>query len=283
MKFIDKYVKDHNPLGYGTGGKIFRCVNKESNETSVVKVYDKTRLNERRIDLSLEEARIGLSLPVHPNLVHVLDVFDETDAVMIVMEYIPGGTLYQHQIEIGSIREVCAARMLQHILQGLAVLHGVGVMHRDIKLENIFLRSNGRSQKLSDEISAIGDYGLATRTIPNSQCVGSPQYCAPEIALIGLQEHRVTYNQPLYNEKCDIWSVGVVAFVMLTGLLPFDGPTPTKVFAEVIKNMIPFQHPSCRNMSLQAKHFILRLTNSNPSKRPSAKEALRDTWLISCC
>ncbi|CCW70445.1 unnamed protein product [Phytomonas sp. Hart1] len=279
MKFADKYVIDNKTLENGTAGKIYRCINKDSNETHVVKVYDKARLNERRIDLSLEEARIGLSLPVHPNLMHVFDVFDEENAVMIVMEHMPGGTLYKHQSEVGTIREVRTARMLRHILLGLTVLHSVGVMHRDIKLENIFLRSKGKSQNGLDEVPAIGDYGFATRSIPSSQCVGSPQYCAPEIAFIGLQEHCATSNKPLYNEKCDVWSVGVVAFVMLTGLLPFDGPTPTQVFTEVIKNILPFQHPSCRNMSLQAKQFIVKLTNTNPSKRPSAKEALRDPWL----
>lgn len=109
--------------------------------------------------------------------------------------------------------------------------------------------------------------------------VGSPQYCAPEIALIAVQQHKGRTMRPLYNEKCDVWAAGVVVFVMLSGLLPFDGATPTDVCTAVLGSKLPFEKTRPGQISPAARAFLQYVVSPNPSKRPSAAEVLRHTWL----
>ncbi|EPY25819.1 protein kinase [Strigomonas culicis] len=184
-----------------------------------------------------------------------------------------GGTLFELLTTGGPLPEDRAGRLTYQLLQGLDHLHKSGVMHRDIKPENLFFRSGAR------DVIVIGDFGFATTEIPSTGYMGSPQYSAPELALIGLHRDEASALKAMYNEKCDLWSIGVVLFVMLTGLLPFDGLTPNEVFTSVVKNTMPFNKPACRAITPSAKQFILSLTASNPSKRPTATAALRSPWL----
>ncbi|CAD2221553.1 protein kinase [Angomonas deanei] len=207
----------------------------------------------------------------------VLEVFDEPARVVLILEMMEGGTLFQDIVSNGALSEDRAGRLLFDVLTGLQVLHSNGIMHRDIKPENLFFRT-GRK-----DVLAVGDFGFATNKIPATGYLGSPQYSAPELALIGVQgqhhSHTGAASKALYNEKCDIWSVGVIAFVMLTGLLPFDGQSAEEVFQSVIRNNVPWNKPECRAISPKAKAFIQSLLESNPSKRPAAQAALRNPWL----
>lgn len=285
MPFDEDYTTEGRLFGANTSVSVVRCTNRHTGKHCVAKCYNKQKFSDHRIALSLEEGAIGLSIPPHPSIVETYACYDDPAAVSIVMECIPAGTLYQLLSTSGPIRELRAGRLMASLLNGLAHLHSCRIMHRDIKPENLFLRSSGpaaASPQKDDYSLAIGDFGFATRQIPNNQCVGSPQYSAPELALIGLQHHTITHTKPLFNEKCDLWSVGIVAAVTMTGLMPFDGATPTDVFQEVVKNQMPLHLPAYRRLSPKAREFILALTNTNPSKRPSAKEALRHPWIVEC-
>ncbi|CBZ28355.1 putative protein kinase [Leishmania mexicana MHOM/GT/2001/U1103] len=277
--------------------KVCRCTHRSTGAKRAVKVYHTTAMDSRRAAMAVEEGTLAKSLPAAPQLVRVFDVYVEAERVSIVMEYMERGSLYQRITTCGPLAETEARDVARHLLTGLALLHANNVMHRDIKPENVFLRTTtssstglggaaARSASAATTVAAIGDFGFATRQIPHDEFVGSPQYSAPELALVALQQRYSHAGaalpisaRPLYNEKCDVWSAGVVVFVTLTGLLPFDGATPEAVFTAVIRNAVPFNKAPPGRMSPSAKAFIEALLTPNPSRRPSAKEALRHAWL----
>ncbi|KEG05689.1 protein kinase [Trypanosoma grayi] len=152
-------------------------------------------------------------------------------------------------------------------------------MHRDIKTENVLIRAPTDAKGPPTSV-CICDFGFATGTEPNNECVGSPQYSAPEIARIGMAQGRADVPTRGYTEKCDVWSLGVVTYALLSGMLPFDGRTPTDVFASILRRNIPFQQPIWRDVSDEAKRFILFLLTADPDQRPSARQALGHAWLV---
>ncbi|KAG5475483.1 hypothetical protein LSCM1_03603 [Leishmania martiniquensis] len=289
MSLDADYEVEHHAFVVGCKVEVCRCTHRRTGAKCAVKIYHTASMDSRRVAMAMEEGTLAKSLPASPQLVRVFDVYAEADRVSIVMEYMAHGSLYQLLTTRGALAEAEARELTRHLLTGLALLHANKVMHRDIKPENIFLRttaSGGGAAQTATTVAAIGDFGFATRRIPHDAFVGSPQYSAPELALVALQDRHIHVGaglpfsaRPLYNEKCDMWSAGVVVFVMLTGLLPFDGATPKDVFTAVVRNAIPFDKVPPGRMSPSAKMLIRALLTPNPSKRPSAKEALRHTWL----
>ncbi|KPI89884.1 putative protein kinase [Leptomonas seymouri] len=281
MSLDADYEVERCSFEVGCQVEVRHCTHRSSGARRAVKIYNTATLGPRRTAMAVEEGELAKSLPLAPQLVRVFDVYHEEGRVAIVMELMERGSLFQQLSRHGAIPEVRARVLARHLLTGLALLHSSGTMHRDIKPENIFLRG---SPSAPEDVVTIGDFGFATRHIPSEDCVGSPQYTAPELALIGLQQNSHAHasgSRPLYNEKCDVWSAGVVVFVMLSGLLPFDGATPTDVFAAVVRNAVPYTKVGPGKISAQAKAFLQLTMTANPSRRPSAKEALRHPWLAS--
>lgn len=279
MSLDADYEVERHAFAQGCQVEVCGCTHRATAARRAVKIYHTAALGPRRTAMAVEEGRLAKSLPQAPQLVRVFDVYGEDDRVAIVMELMERGSLFQHLSANGAVPEVRARVLARHLFTGLLLLHSNGVMHRDVKPENLFLRGTSRTP---EDVVTIGDFGFATRQIPSDDFVGSPQYSAPELALIGLQQTshaRAPGGRPLYNEKCDIWSAGVVVFVMLSGLLPFDGETPTDVFTAVLRNTVPYDKVPPGKISAQAKAFIQLAMTPNPSKRPSAKEALRHPWL----
>ena len=282
MSLDADYEVERSSLAKGCQVEVCRCTRRSSGVRRAVKIYNTDTLDSRRIAMAVEEGQLAKSLPQAPQLVRAFDVYQEEKRVAIVMELMEHGSLFQHLSTHGSIVEARARLLARHLFTGLALLHGNGVMHRDIKPENLFLRG---TQGAPEDVVAIGDFGFATRRIPNEAFVGSPQYSAPELALVGLQRSSPALARgraiaALYNEKCDIWSAGVVVFVMLSGLLPFDGSTPTDVFTAVVRSDVPYSKVAPGKISAQARCFLQSVMSPNPSKRPSATEALRHPWLV---
>lgn len=290
------YLIEAKPFSRRNGMFMFLAKHRQTGEVRALKVYDARHMDAEKEARVREEARIGLAIPPHVGIVNSIDFYPSEDKMAIVMDLWEGGCLLDELLHSGYMSEMRAGRILNQLLSALAHIHANHVMHRDIKPENIFLSLQSAKKSNEDDAPstpshmparyppgqedrvAIGDFSLATTRIPSNDYVGSPQYSAPELAMIALHAQIRNLGRPLYNEKCDVWSVGICAFVMMTGLLPFDGDTSEAVFMEVMKNSIPFD--KAPHLSAGAKDFILSLTKSNPSARPSAKDALRHTWLV---
>lgn len=299
----DEYELGQRPMcTFPNGVMLFTARLRSSDGFRAIKVFDGREMSLEKRQRVRHEAQIGLDLPLHPHLVNTVDFFETPHRLAIVMDMWSGGTLLDYLLCRGPLNEDQSVHILGQLLQALAHLHANGVMHRDVKPENIFLshptaeenrrtstdgreagtpfsRGTLKNEEMDSTLPKIGlgDLSLSTSKIPNSDYVGSPQYSAPELAMIALRKEFRTLGRPLYNEKCDIWSVGVLTFVLLTRLLPFDGEAVEDIFSSVMGNAIPFD--KAPRMSEDAKKFILLLTKTNPGSRPTAKDALRHPWL----
>ena len=152
------------------------------------------------------EARI-MKLLHHPHVVRLLDVFEEDKEIVLVMEYVPGGELFDHIVAQGKLRENDARRIFRHLISAIDYCHQNCIVHRDLKPENLLLDSEGKLK--------VADFGFSNMYDPEMSMhtfCGSPFYASPEMIV----------GQRYLGPEVDIWSMGVILFALLCGHLPFD-------------------------------------------------------------
>uniref|UniRef100_A0A7N0ZRG8 non-specific serine/threonine protein kinase n=1 Tax=Kalanchoe fedtschenkoi TaxID=63787 RepID=A0A7N0ZRG8_KALFE len=232
-----------------------------------VKVIPKAKMTTAiAIEDVRREVKILRALSGHPNLVQFHDVFEDQDNVYIVMELCKGGELLDRILSRGGkYSEGDAKAVIVQILNVVAFCHLQGVVHRDLKPEN-FLFS------MKEDHSALKaiDFGLSDFVKPDERLndiVGSAYYVAPEVL------HRS------YTTEADVWSVGVIAYILLCGSRPFWARTESGIFRSVLKADPGFDEAPWPTLSLEAKDFVKRLLNKDPRKRMSAAQALCHPWL----
>merc|ERR1719408_586717 len=187
------------------------------------------------------------------------------------MELCEGGEVFDRIIESGCISERTTSVIIQQVCSALAHAHGRGVAHRDIKPENVVFCSKDRS----DNTVKLIDWGLASMFQKDggmTKAVGSMTYAAPEV--ISSQDRKV------YTEACDLWSTGVMTYVMLCGKPPFWG-TREQHYKAAKNERYPFKDAPWDKMNNQAKDFVARLLKASPSKRMPIKDACAHQWLHS--
>lgn len=205
----------------------------------------------------------------HPNIIRLYETFEDDQNVYLVMELCEGGELFDRIITEGTFSEKAAAAYVRQILSALFYLHNRGVCHRDIKPENFLLGSKHPDAQLK-----LIDFGLSARFSNNGfmrSKSGTPYYVAPEV-LAGK-----------YTEKCDIWSVGVLTYILLCGYPPFNGRTDKDILAQVRRGYVKFPEPEWLDISENAKNFVQQLLDFNPNNRLSAEAALEHAWINTEC
>jgi len=249
---------------------------KDTNEEVAVKQLTKTGKNQGAIDKMRREIEIMKKVR-HPHCVRLHAVYESANHIYIVMDMLRGGELLQRVIEKECYTEMEAAKVFVQIVQGIKYLHSIGIVHRDLKPDNImFADKEGEAIKICDYgLSKLVDAAhLASgRARINSRC-GTPNFVAPEIF----------EGQP-YGNKVDVWSAGVMLYVLLCGFLPFE-QTETAVAGEGIV-MVPqindgyldFPSPYWDHISKDARHLISRMLQIEPRKRISIEEVLEHEWL----
>lgn len=202
----------------------------------------------------------------HETLVSVVDFFEEEDFYYIVMELMEGGDVFDRILSLNNYTENDARDLAKILLVAVDEMHKNGIVHRDIKPQNIFLGCKRSNCKIK-----VGDFGFAKKVhTPKSLTLrcGTPSYVAPEIVK----------NQP-YDQACDMWSVGVVIYVMLCGYTPFSEKTQDKVFERIKAGEYKFDKGDWSKVSEEAKDLIKGLMCINPDKRLTAGQALRSKWI----
>lgn len=251
-------------IGRGKFGVIYRCFSPVSSDFFACKIVDKSLLTD---DLDREclqnEAKIMTLLSPHPNIVQIFDFYENDAFLSIVMELCEPVTLY-NKILHDPISETKASTYMKQLLSSLAHCHRYGIVHRDIKPENVFIDSRNRIK--------LGDFGSADwlgeeRT--TSGIVGTPYYVAPEV-LMGRD----------YNEKVDVWSAGVILYVMLSGALPFYGESAAEIFEAVLRGNLRFPPRTFRNISPSAKDLLRKMICRDVSRRFSAEQALSECFSL---
>ncbi|KAG0491740.1 hypothetical protein HPP92_004783 [Vanilla planifolia] len=256
-------------IGRGRFGAVFRCYSLETGEAFAVKSVDKSVLADSvDRDCAEREAKITqIAAAGNPHVVQIHGVYEDENEIHLVMDLCEGGDLFDRvsTAESAPMEEEEAADVMAAIMEALAVCHSRGVAHRDLKPDNVLFDGDGRV-RLADFGSAecFGD-GIAMRGV-----VGTPYYVAPEV----LSERE-------YGEKVDVWSAGVMLYIMLSGMPPFYGETVPEIFEAVLRGNLRFPTRLFGRVSPSAKDLIRRMISMDASRRFSAEQVLRHPWITS--
>ncbi|KAJ8771512.1 hypothetical protein K2173_026689 [Erythroxylum novogranatense] len=261
----DRYVLGEQ-LGWGQFGVIRGCTDKLTGEVLACKSISKDRLvtsdDARSVKLEIE---IMTRLSGHPNVVDLKAVYEDEDYVHLVMELCAGGELF-HQLERhGRYHEADARVLFRHLMQVILYCHELGVVHRDLKPENILLATKSSFSPIK-----LADFGLATYITPGQSLhgtVGSPFYIAPEVLVGG------------YNQAADVWSAGVILYILLSGMPPFWGKTKSRIFDAVRAADLRFPSNPWDHITESAKELIRGMLCTDPLKRLTAQQVLDHSWM----
>eukprot|EP01018_Ginkgo_biloba_P032690 Gb_38618 [translate_table: standard] len=261
----DRYVLGRE-LGRGEFGITYLCSDRETQEVFACKSISKRKL---RTAIDVEDVRrevaIMKHLPQHPNIVSLKATYEDENAVHLVMELCEGGELFDRIVARGHYTERAAAVVTKTIVEVVELCHKQGVMHRDLKPEN-FLFAN---KKENAPLKAI-DFGLSVFFKPGerfNEIVGSPYYMAPEV----LKRN--------YGPEVDVWSAGVILYILLCGVPPFWAETEQGVAQAIIRSVIDFKRDPWPKISEQAKSLVKQMLEPDPKRRPTAQQVLEHTWL----
>ncbi|CAL0326643.1 unnamed protein product [Lupinus luteus] len=253
-------------LGRGEFGITYLCTDKESSEELACKSISKKKL---RTAIDIEDVRreveIMRHLPKHPNIVTLKDTYEDDNAVHLVMELCEGGELFDRIVARGHYTERAAAAVTKTIVEVVQMCHKHGVMHRDLKPEN-FLFAN---KKETAALKAI-DFGLSVFFKPGerfNEIVGSPYYMAPEV----LKRN--------YGPEVDIWSAGVILYILLCGVPPFWAETEQGVAQAIIRSVVDFKRDPWPKVSDNAKDLVKKMLDPDPKRRLTAHEVLEHPWI----
>lgn len=260
-------------LGAGHYATVYKCIHRANNTAHAVKVIDKKKTTTKQVGDLLGEVSILKELD-HKNCLHLDGFFDEGDNVYVVLQLVSGGELFTKICKERHFSERTAAQMTLQILNGVAYLHSKGIIHRDLKPENLLLKN-----EMADAEIILVDFGFAEKCGESSEtltkCCGTPLYIAPEVLNAGLFK-----SGPPYGVLADMWSVGVIAYILLCGYPPFRAKTQADQFKRVVEGRVEFvPNKGWSGVSEDAKDFIMSLLQLDPHKRLTAKQALKHKWL----
>mmetsp|Transcript_27565 Transcript_27565/g.60675 ORF Transcript_27565/g.60675 Transcript_27565/m.60675 type:complete len:398 (+) Transcript_27565:161-1354(+) len=265
LAFGEVYDKEE-VLGEGIMAIVYRCVHRESGRSYAVKEvlsenYDTPDQNIKEEIDSLKKLKDG------PYIVKLWDVFEGPDETHLIMELMRGGDLLGRLVEKEVFSERDSRRIIRKLMEAIFFCHKKHIVHRDIKLDNILVDVD------DDTKIKLADFGCAHPFIPGEKSLkticGSPQYAAPELYM----------NEDGYDEKCDLWSIGVVVFVLLGGYAPFDGPDAVELRRVICEGYVEFPAKYWDEISEDAKKLINSLLVVDPDERSTLVKALDSEWL----
>jgi len=250
-------------LGRGAFSIVKLAIHKKTGQKYAVKIIDKKTVG---ADINRLETEIQILKKVnHENIIALKELFDTPDYLFIVTELVTGGELFDKIVEKGSYTEKMAATLVVKIVSAIDYLHKLGIVHRDLKPENLLLKSANNETEVK-----IADFGLSKIVGPQVMMTacGTPGYVAPEVL-----------SATGYDKEVDLWSIGVITYILLCGFPPFYNEELPKLFEQIMKADYDFPHEYWSHISNEAKDFVRKLLVVNPSKRMNSQQALSHPWL----
>ena len=268
QKDIRKIYKfKEKPLGggnFGTVRKAYRKADDKNNrEYYAIKSIPKKNLTEKDFTNLIKEVSIisGLS---HPNIIKFYETYHDEHFFHLVMELCEGKDSYVQIVKEEKCDEKKVVNLIAKVLLAIAHCHSRGITHRDLKPENILFENNSPDAEIK-----IIDFGLSrkySKDVKLHSVLGTPYYVAPEVL------------KGSYDQKCDIWSIGAMTYLLLCGRPPFNGSTDKEIFDNILCSEVKFDLPIWNNISNNAKSFVKLCLEKNGIKRPSAIKALDHPW-----
>ncbi|XP_023064068.1 serine/threonine-protein kinase SIK3 isoform X6 [Piliocolobus tephrosceles] len=253
------YYEIDRTIGKGNFAVVKRATHLVTKAKVAIKIIDKTQLDEENLKKIFREVQI-MKMLCHPHIIRLYQVMETERMIYLVTEYASGGEIFDHLVAHGRMAEKEARRKFKQIVTAVYFCHCRNIVHRDLKAENLLLDAN-----LNIKIADFGFSNLFTPGQLLKTWCGSPPYAAPELF------EGKEYDGP----KVDIWSLGVVLYVLVCGALPFDGSTLQNLRARVLsgKFRIPFF------MSTECEHLIRHMLVLDPNKRLSMEQICKHKWM----
>jgi len=271
---IFNYYDIKQDIGEGNFSVVKYGMNKQTGEPVAVKIIDKKKMfwqEQKNRDHILQEVNILKNIR-HPNIISYYQIYDSENYYYIILELATGGELFDIIYENGPFPENKALLLFKDILMAVSYLHSQGITHRDLKPENILLSGDGTIK--------ISDFGLArvneNTSLMTTLC-GTPQYLAPEIIKLGMKTDTSIEG---YGKAVDMWSVGVILYIMLTGEPPFISEEKMELFKLIETGSYTFPEYLWVDISEDAKNLVRNLLQVDPIKRLTAEQALNHPWIL---
>ncbi|XP_073054154.1 CBL-interacting serine/threonine-protein kinase 3-like isoform X2 [Primulina eburnea] len=249
-------------IGQGSFAKVKLAKNCETGQSVALKIINKDLVLKHKMTEQIKREIATMKLIKHPNVIHLYEVMASKTKIFIIMEFVTGGELFDKIATHGKMQEDEARKYFQQLINAVDYCHSRGVFHRDLKPENLLLDTAGNLKVSDFGLSALSqqirDDGLLHTTC------GTPNYVAPEVL-----------NDRGYDgATADLWSCGVILFVLLAGYLPFNDSNLSKLYSKI--SSANFTCPS--RFSSGATKLITRILEPNPEKRITISEILEDKW-----
>jgi len=261
-KFKDVYIQE-DILGRGSYGSVYEAkLRKDPSKVYAAKIIRLEHLSKIETMKATKDEVTAMQQLDHPNIVKLIDVFQSKRKLVLILEYCKGGTLFDHLMKIKHYSEKDAVEIALQLAKAVQHMHSRGVVHRDLKPENILYETKDPQSAIK-----LTDFGLSKYLHGNNgrrtmlSACGTPNFVAPEIVL----------KKP-YNEKVDIWSIGIILYVILSGHLPFYSKDLQTLLAKIAKGKFHFRPAPFKKVSAYGKIVLQRIICANPAQRPDASE-----------
>eukprot|EP01099_Mayorella_cantabrigiensis_P001392 TRINITY_DN1603_c0_g1_i1.p1 TRINITY_DN1603_c0_g1~~TRINITY_DN1603_c0_g1_i1.p1 ORF type:complete len:417 (-),score=117.60 TRINITY_DN1603_c0_g1_i1:429-1592(-) len=270
LEGIQDFYEFGEEIGQGGFSVVYKATSKKSGEAFAIKRIQRGLEGDEGDGMDIEQLKREIHIMKklnHPNVLKLFEVFEEEDYFFLVTEFVEGKELFDRIVERGAYSERDAANIVVQILEAVEYLHSNGIAHRDLKPENLL-----SSVKGDKEIIKILDFGFSKKFGEEKlvTSVGTPGYVAPEVL-----------TSESYDMSVDMWSIGVIIYILLCGFPPFFGETPPELFKKIIECKYDFDDQAWDEVSDQAKDLIRHLLVKDPKQRFTATQCLQHEWIKS--
>jgi len=304
--FNDLYRLNNDVLGQGSYGIVETCVNIYTNMEYAVKIINKDSWAFNRQKM-LKEIELYYLCQGNEAIIQLIDYFEEPDKFYLIFEKAKGGHLLNQIQQRIKFSEKDAATIMAKLANAIKYLHSRGIAHRDLKPENILcMEDDDEDDHVVASSVRLCDFDLCSKVQPTvstprmQSAVGSPEYLAPEVVEVFINDDNIMYDlldeELTYDKKCDLWSLGVICYSLLSGCLPFGGhcgqdcgwddrneecfDCQEDLFNAIRRSQIAFPEAQWSHISNSAKDLITKLLRTDPNQRIEAADVLDHPWIV---